>query len=77
MTDADRAVSELSPFADRLLMVRGTRFGFPGAGCGHSGGINQVLTAARVTGEGAGSLANGESIDWFSAKRSTTAARTR
>ena len=62
--DSGRAVSELADYADKLLMVSGTRFGFPGAGCGHSGGLNQVLTAARVTGEGAGSLAGGESIDW-------------
>lgn len=62
--DGDRAVSELAAHADKLLMVRGTRFGFPGNNCGHSGGINQVLTAARVTGEGKDSLAAGESIDW-------------
>ncbi len=62
--DADRALSELADYADQLLVVSGTRFAFPGEGCGHSGGINQVLTAARVTGSGAGSLAGGESIDW-------------
>jgi hypothetical protein len=67
-TDADRAVSELAAYADKLLMVRGTRFAFPGAGCGHSGGINQCLTAARVIGEGKDSLADGESIDWRIAK---------
>lgn len=67
--NADRALGILAPYADRLLLVRGTRFGFPGAGCGHSGGINQVLTAARVTGDGATSLANGESIDWFLSQR--------
>lgn len=67
-TDADRAVSELAAYADKLLMVRGTRFGFPGAGCGHSGGLNQCLTAARVIGDGKDSLANGESIDWRIAK---------
>ncbi|MCA9636500.1 MAG: DUF1552 domain-containing protein, partial [Myxococcales bacterium] len=64
-TDSDRAVAELADFADKLLMVRGTRFAFPGNGCGHSGGGNQVLTAAKVsdTPSGAGSLAMGESID--------------
>jgi hypothetical protein len=67
-TDADRAVSELAAYADKLLMVRGTRFGFPGAGCGHSGGLNQCLTAARVIGEGKDSLADGESVDWRIAK---------
>lgn len=63
--NADRALSILSPFADRLLLVRGTRFAFPGNNCGHSGGLNQCLTAARVTGEGKDSLADGESVDWF------------
>jgi hypothetical protein len=68
-TDADRAVSELAPWADKLLMVRGTRFGFYANGCGHSGGLNQCLTAARVGGpEGKDSLAEGESIDWRLAK---------
>lgn len=67
-TDADRAVSELAPYADKLLMVRGTKFAFPGAGCGHAGGLNQCLTAARVIGNGKDSLADGESIDWRIAK---------
>lgn len=66
--NADRAVSELADYAADLLLVRGTRFAFPGAGCGHSGGLNQCLTAARVIGEGKDSLANGESIDWFLSK---------
>ena len=64
-TDADRALSVLAPYADKLLLVRGTRFAFPGNGCGHSGGLNQCLTAARVVGDGADSLADGQSIDWF------------
>src|SRR5690606_6758106 len=67
--NADRALSVLAPFADRLLLVRGTRFGFPGQGCGHSGGLNQVLTAASIIGDGADSLANGPSIDWFIAQQ--------
>ncbi len=64
-TDADRAVSELADFADKLLMVRGTRFAFPGNGCGHSGGGNQCLTAAKVSDMPSGnlSLAMGESVD--------------
>ncbi len=64
-TDADRAVSELADYADKLLLVRGTRFGFPGNGCGHSGGGNQCLTAAKVsdTPSGNESLAMGESVD--------------
>ena len=63
--DADRAVSELAEFADKLLLVRGTQFAFPGNGCGHSGGGNQVLTAAKVSLDPMGnkSLAMGESVD--------------
>jgi len=68
-TDGDRTVSILADHADKLTLVRGTRFPFPGAGCGHSGGLNQCLTAARVTGEGKDSLAAGESVDWFIAQR--------
>jgi hypothetical protein len=64
-TDADRAVSELAAYADKLLLVRGTKFAFPGNGCGHSGGGNQCLTAAKVSDDPAGneSLAMGESVD--------------
>ncbi|HUR58402.1 MAG TPA: DUF1552 domain-containing protein, partial [Opitutaceae bacterium] len=63
--ETDRAVKELASYAGKLLMVRGTRFAFPGNGCGHSGGGNQVLTAAKVSDDpkGASSLAMGESID--------------
>ncbi|WP_434420271.1 DUF1552 domain-containing protein [Nannocystis pusilla] len=63
--DAERAVSELADYADKLLLVRGTRFGFPGNGCGHSGGGNQCLTAAKVSDDPKGnlSLAMGESVD--------------
>src|SRR5690606_12123758 len=62
---SDRATSELAPHADKLLLVKGLRFAFPGNGCGHSGGGNQCLTAARVSDDPAGnlSLAMGESID--------------
>lgn len=64
-TDADRAVSELASYADKLLLVAGLRFAFPGNGCGHSGGGNQCLTAQRVseTPSGNKSLAMGESVD--------------
>lgn len=63
--EKDRAVSELASYADKLLLVRGTRFAFPGNGCGHSGGGNQVLTAAKVSDDPSGqhSLALGESVD--------------
>lgn len=64
-TDSDRAVSELTAYADKLIAVRGVNFAFPGNGCGHSGGGNQCLTAARVSDDPSGneSLAMGESID--------------
>jgi hypothetical protein len=61
----NKAVSELADHAEKLLIVGGTRFAFPGNGCGHSGGGNQCLTAARVsdTPSGNESLAEGESVD--------------
>ncbi len=60
-----KAIDELADYAEDLLIVSGTRFGFPGNGCGHSGGGNQCLTAARVSDVPAGneSLAMGESVD--------------
>ena len=63
--ESDRALSELAPYADKILAVAGLRFAFPGNGCGHSGGGNQCLTAARVsdTPSGNESLAMGESVD--------------
>ncbi len=63
--ESDRAVSVLSDYADKLLVVQGVNFAFPGNGCGHSGGGNQCLTAAKVsdTPSGNESLAMGESID--------------
>ncbi|WP_437647511.1 DUF1552 domain-containing protein [Sorangium sp. So ce362] len=63
--DSDRAVSELKEYASQLIMVRGVDFAFQANGCGHSGGGNQCLTAARVSDSprGNASLAMGESID--------------
>ncbi|AUX28292.1 MULTISPECIES: DUF1552 domain-containing protein [Sorangium] len=63
--DSARAVSELKDYAGQLIMVRGVNFAFKGNGCGHSGGGNQCLTAARVSDQPSGneSLAMGESID--------------
>lgn len=60
-----RALSVLADYADRMLVLRGVNFAFPGNGCGHSGGGNQCLTAARVSDDPSGneSLAMGESID--------------
>jgi hypothetical protein len=67
--NSDRALSELADYADDLLLVRGTNQPFGGSGAGHEGGICQCLTAARVTDNGPGSLALGESIDWFLSQR--------
>jgi hypothetical protein len=63
--ETDRALIELADYANKLLVVKGTKFAFPGNGCGHSGGGNQVLTAAKVSTDpsGAKSLGMGESID--------------
>jgi hypothetical protein len=63
--NADRALAVLADHAAKLTLVRGTRFAFPGIGCGHSGGLNQVLTAQNLTGEGATTLAKGVSVDYF------------
>jgi hypothetical protein len=65
LADSDRALSELADHADRLIMVKGIHFKFPMNGCGHTGGGNQCMTAAKVSSDPAGnkSLAMGESID--------------
>jgi hypothetical protein len=65
--DADRAVSELADYADKLLLVRGTRFGWYAESCGHAEGSVQSLTAGRPylsEGGGPARLSNHESIDW-------------
>jgi hypothetical protein len=64
-TLAGKALDEVKDHASKLLVVRGVRYAFPGNGCGHSGGGNQCLTAARVSSDPSGnkSLAMGESID--------------
>jgi hypothetical protein len=71
--DGDRATSVLSDYASKLTLVRGVNFAFDGNGCGHSGGGNQVLTAAQVSQDlsGAQSLAMGESIDNLVARQLT------
>lgn len=60
-----RSIGELADYYDKLLIVDGTKFSFPGNGCGHSGGGNQCLTATPPSGTPSGnrSLATGESID--------------
>ena len=66
----DRVLSVLAPYADSLIAVKGVNFAFPSAGCGHSGGGNQCLTAAQCSTDpsGADSLAMGESIDNYIAR---------
>ena len=47
--DSGRATSELANHAERLNIIKGLAFAFGNSGCGHSGGGNQVLTAAKVS----------------------------
>ena len=63
--DAGRAVSELAAHAKDLTIVRGIRFNDPANACRHSGGGNQVLTAASVglKDKCNSTLAEGESLD--------------
>jgi hypothetical protein len=62
--DSERALSELSDHAAKLSFVRGIRFNDPANACKHSGGGNQVLTAAKVSSDDCNStLALGESLD--------------
>jgi hypothetical protein len=60
---ADRTAGELAEHAESLLFVRGCRHPFGGAGCLHTSGTNQILTATRSSGSGPDALASGESID--------------
>jgi hypothetical protein len=66
--DADRAVSELADYGDKLVMVRGMDYGFRPTSCGHAGGSVQSLTGARIVIpeglSGHDSVAAGESIDY-------------
>jgi len=70
--NADRIVSELATHAERLLMVRGTKFPFGATAELHAGGGNQLLTGARsgpLT-DTIMTLALGESIDNWIARQS-------
>ena len=71
--DADRAISELADYADRLLLVRGTRFPFKATHESHAGGGNQLLTAAQVgpPTDTVMTYAMGESIDNWIARQSS------
>ncbi len=65
LAESGKCLSELADYASKLIFVKGVDFDFPGNGCGHSGGGNQCLTAAKVSLDPVGneSLAMGESID--------------
>jgi hypothetical protein len=66
----DRALSVLSPYADRMLAVNGLNFAFDSSGCGHTGGSTQCLTAAKPIDQESGQdLADGESIDTLIARK--------
>lgn len=62
--DSDRTLSLLADHAANLSIVRGINFGRIGNACAHSGGGNQVLTAALTSNKACNStLALGESLD--------------
>ena len=67
---SDKVLSELAPWADHLIVPKGLSYGHSHNGCGHSGGGNQCLTAARVSEDLSSneSLAMGESIDGYIAR---------
>ncbi len=68
--NADRATSELAPFATRLLMVKNVKLPFARNSCGHAEAIPQVLTAAGNTGgSGNDPKALGRSLDWLVAEK--------
>lgn len=64
-TLADRALAELSPYADRLLVVGNVNMANFNYGDGHARGALQLLTAQgpTVAGQGGNSEAAGESLD--------------
>jgi len=68
----DRVLGELAPYAERLTLVQGTRFPFAAPAELHAGGGNQLLTASKPepTSSSSYSLATGESIDNWVARRS-------
>ncbi|GAB4197452.1 MAG: hypothetical protein OHK0013_05650 [Sandaracinaceae bacterium] len=63
--NADRATSELAPFASRIALVRGLNRPFSTPSCGHSDSIVQLLTAAQIqSGSSNDAAALDRSIDW-------------
>lgn len=74
--NADRATSELAPYASRLNLLKGIRRPFGTPACGHAESIPQCLTGARCT-EGSGNTpqAQGVSADWVIARAMNPAGR--
>lgn len=66
---ASRATGELASVAEHLTIVKGVGHSFPATGCMHAAGDAQVLTAARLTGNGNKVLALGESVDSLLARK--------
>lgn len=68
--DTDRATSELSAYASRLIFLKNVRLPFARASCGHAEAIPQVLTAQKNTGGSSNDpKALGRSVDWYLAEK--------
>ncbi len=66
--DSDRTTSELSQYADRLMLVRGLDFRYSR---NHDGGPVAASTAAPVVGEDVEMLPVSESVDYFISEQLT------
>lgn len=66
---ASRATGELAAHAAKLTMVRGLAHPFEATGCMHASGDAQLLTSAKITGNGNKVLGLGESIDSLIARK--------
>jgi hypothetical protein len=66
--DADRAVAELAPYAERMLMVRGLDLPHPRYGDAHTEAVPQVLTGSAFDGSHESSRARAPSADWLAAR---------
>ena len=61
----DRTVGILAPYAEKLNVVYGLKYGYSTTGCGHADGCLQCLTATAPNGNNSNeSLATGPSLDW-------------
>jgi hypothetical protein len=72
---ASRATGELAAHAAKLTMVRGLAHAFQATGCMHASGDAQLLTSAKIGGEGNKVLGLGESIDTLIARELNAAGR--